>query len=329
MSFPRLSWLVGAAAILAACSGNIGGGQSTLPGALPSGGNSIQQIAQAAPTSTPVSASNVATVGENTSPQPLPNIAGWGGSIAFPLPSAAPSPAPNAKATAIPLAVPTGPISIGVTAAVVQPSDAPTLGTAAGKRHGKHAAGGPQPLLFISLLATTDVTLGHYPTIALDVPREIVTKHRSDLFALAFYDPTEKAKAFRLDVAERDLSSPAPGSLPSATPTASPTPLRSPTPPAFGPTNGQLTLTPPPLVDADSGLPPEYVAFKAAPAPLTLKANVPAVFALYAIAPSPSPSPSTSAAGHGAAASPTPTAAGSAAPSPSPVGTATPTPHPV
>jgi hypothetical protein len=331
MSYTRLSWPIVAAALLAACSGNIGGGQSTLPGTMPSGGTGIAQIAQAAPTPTPASASNVASIGDNPAPQLLPDVAGWSGSIAFSKPVPGPSPTPNAKSTASPLPAPTGPISVGITAAVVEPSDAPALGSSA-KHRGKHSPGGPQPLLFISLLATADVTLAQYPRIAVGMPREVAARHRSDLFALALYDPTVKAKAFALDVAERDLSSPIPGSLPTAmpAPSATPTSLRSPTSAPFGPTNSSYALTPPPLNSAESGLPPEYIAFKATSSTLTLKANEPAVFALYAIAPSPSPSPSpTPSASPVSHAAPKPLVSPSPLPSASPTATPTATPHPV
>jgi hypothetical protein len=172
-------------------------------------------------------------------------------------------------------------------------------------------------LLFISLLATSDVAFDHYPAIAVDVPRDIVAKHRNDLFALALYDPEQKDKSYRLAVAERDLSSPAPGTMPSATPT--PTPTATPTLQPNGP-NAALSFTPPPVgtgLGADS-LPPERVAFQATATNLTLRANRPVVFALYAVAPTPTPSPSPSAkpgaSAAPAAASPSPTAAASASP---------------
>jgi hypothetical protein len=299
MTFARFFWPLVCLAALAACSGNIGGGQSTLPGTLPNGTNP-QQIAPAAATATPVSASNVATVGDNAvASQALPLIQGWGGSISFPKPSAAPSPSPNPKASASPTdaTVPNA-VSIGITSSVVEPSDAPHLGSAAAKRRAKHDSSTPSGLLYISLLATSDVAFAEYPKIAVDVPRDVVAKYRDDVFALALYDPEQKTKAYRLAVAERDLSSPDPQTLPSATPV--PTPAPSPTP--FGVQNGPGAFTPPPVGSGldSSSLPPERIAFKAAAANLTLRANVPAVFALYAISASPSPSPSPKATGAGA-----------------------------
>lgn len=314
MIFGRYFWPLVGSAILAACSGNIGGGQSTLPGTLPNGTNP-QGIATAGPTATatPVSASNVATVGDNQTAQALPAIAGWGGTIAFPKPTAAPSPTPNPKASAAAADAGAGnQVSVGITASVVEPSDAPHLGGSA-KRHSKHDAGSPTGLLYISLLATSDVAFSAYPTIAVNVPRDVVAKHRDDLFGLALYDPEQKDKAYRLAVADRDLSSPAPGSLPSPTPT--PTPIPTP-PPAFNvPNGGAAAFTPPPIgsgLEAGS-LPPERIAFHSTSANLILRANRPVVFALYVFgaAPSPSPSPTGSAA-------PAPASSSSASPSPAP-----------
>jgi hypothetical protein len=316
MTFARVFWPSVCLAALAACSGNIGGGQSTLPGTLPNGTNP-QQIAPAAATATPVSASNVATVGDNAvASQALPAIQGWGGSISFPKPSASPSPSPKPKASASAAdAGAPNAVSIGITSSVVEPSDAPHLGSTAAKRRTKHDSSTPTGLLFISLLATSDVAFGEYPKIAVDVPRDVVAKYRDDLFALALYDPEQKTKAYRLAVAERDLSSPDPQTLPSATPV--PTPPPTPTPTPFGAPNGPGAFTPPPVGSGldSSSLPPERIAFQAAAANLTLRANVPAVFALYVIAASPSPSPSPKATAAGAS---SPAAAPSSSPVPSP-----------
>jgi hypothetical protein len=304
MILARVFWPLAAAAALAACSGEVGGGQSTLPGTMPSGGANVQQIAQATATPTPVSASNVATVGENIAPQALPTVMGWGGTIAFPKPTAA---TPNPKSTATPAGAATpNSTSVGITAAVVEPTDAPAFGTSA-KHRAKREAGSVDALLFISLLATADVTLAQYPTIAVDVPRDVAAKHRDDIFALALYDSSQNDKSFRLAVADRDLSSPAPGSMPSWTPGPTPMPTVMP----IGMVNGPGALTPPP-VGAGIGastLPPERVAFKPTAQGLVLKANRPLIFALYAIAPSPSPSPSAA-----PKTSPSPRASGLASP---------------
>jgi hypothetical protein len=148
-------------------------------------------------------------------------------------------------------------------------------------------------LLFISIMATSDLTLATYPKIAITVPDVIAVKHRADTFALALFDPEQKARAYRLDVAERDLSSPDPGSMPTliATSTPTPVPTASPASAPFG-----ASLAPPPMTNPKpvSTLPPEYVAFQATATTLTLKADRPAVFALYAIAPRATPSPQAS-----------------------------------
>ncbi|MGD0474443.1 MAG: hypothetical protein ABSB70_14695 [Candidatus Velthaea sp.] len=305
MIFARVFWPLLGCAALAACSGNIGGGQSTLPGTLQNGTNPQGLATGVAATPTPSSASNVATVGANPATQALPTVAGWGGSIAFAKPSAAPSASPNPKASSAAADAGGGnSASIGVTASVVEPSDAPHF-SAGSKRHSKHDAGAPTALFFISLLAPSDIAFAQYPKIAVDVPRDVIAKHRDDVFALALYDPERKDKTYRLAVAERDLSSPGPQSLPSATPV--PTPMPTP----FGMSNGAQAFTPPPIGMGvgSAALPPEHIAFLATPENLTLRANRPVVFALYAVAPAPSPSPSPSL-------SPSSKATASAAPAP-------------
>jgi hypothetical protein len=174
-------------------------------------------------------------------------------------------------------------------------------------------------------LATADVTLAEYPKIAVEVPRDIAAKHRDDTFALALYDPEQKDKAYRLDVAERDLSSPSPGSIPS--PAATPVPTPQATPPLFGMPNGAIAFTPPPVGAGlgASSLPPEYIAFKGTAQALTLKANRPIIFAFYAAPPEPSPSPSPSP----SAGAPSPSgSAGAVSPSPAAPATAPPTSKP-
>jgi hypothetical protein len=314
MTTPRVFWpLVFVAALLAACSGNLGGGQSTLPGAPQSGTNTIQQVTQPIATPTPVAASNVATLGNTVAPQVLPTVQGYGGSIAFPKPSATPSPASSQKSSGP--SDDSAPLSIGITSSTVEPSDAPHFSPTSGKRHARHDPNALTPLLFISLMSTSDVTLNEYPKIAVDVPREVATKHRDDTYALALYDPEAKSKSYQLAIAERDYSSPAPGSTPTPVPTPVPTP--SPTATPFGMFNGPTTFTPPPIGAGlgSSGLPPQHVAFRATAATLTMRANRPVVFALYAIPPQPSPSPSPSPKASG---SPLPGASGSPAPAASP-----------
>jgi hypothetical protein len=291
------SWLFGAslafAAALAACSGNIGGGSSTLPGA---GASPISQVAQPTATPTPLQASAIATYGDPkvTGPQPLPTVQGYGGSITFPVPS----PSASAKAAA-------PPVAIGITAGIVQPTDAPVFDPAAEARKKNFLLGlkkadksAPVPLLFISLVATSDVTLSAYPRISIDVPRDIALKYREGSFGLALFDPGKKTKRYDLSVAERDLSSPVPGAV-TTSPSPSPTPSATPTaPPTLKP--GQ-TATPiaPPVPSPSPTLPPQRISFMGTATDLVLVANRPVVFALYAIpvpkkSPAPSPSPSGS-----------------------------------
>jgi hypothetical protein len=296
MTFARVLWLLIFAAATAACSGNLGGGQSTLPGMPQNGTNANgQQMAPPPPTPTPNSASNVATVGDTLTPQALPAINGWGGSITFAKPTAAPSASPNPKVSGTPADVSAASsVSVGITASVVEPTDAPHFGSASKKR-AKRDPNAISALLFVSLLSTSDLTLAQYPKIAFDVPREVAATHRDDVYALALYDPEQKEKSYRLGVAERDLSSPMPGSMP----------------------DGPAALTPPPVgaqMGGDS-LPPEYIAFKATAAVLKLKSNRPVVFALYAVAPPPTPAPSLTPPGSAPA-----SAAPSASSLPSPLG---------
>jgi hypothetical protein len=313
------------AAALAACSGNIGGGTSGLPS---TGASPLSQIVAPVPTSTPVSASNIASVGEgNTAPQPLPTVAGYGGTITFakPVPSTE-TPNPKAKATATPSS---GPLAVGVTAAIVEPTDAPKFNPITeSRRHkiiGNHKEDptAPKALLFITLLATSDVTFDAYPRISIDVPRDIVTKYRDGTFGLALYDPADKSKLYRLAVAERDTSTPVPGSVKAtATPGATASPIPSPTPtrnPSAPPVPAVAPTTPTP-VPAPT-LPPERVAFNGTATTLVLKANRPVVFALYAIPQPATPKPSPEASGSPGAkstGSPAPKSSGSPAASAAP-----------
>ncbi|MFN2460879.1 MAG: hypothetical protein ABR591_09365 [Candidatus Velthaea sp.] len=320
MTYARVLAPIAFVAALAACSGNIGGGQSTLPGGAVS---PMAQIQQPVPTSTPLSASNIASLSETPlGPQPLPTVAGYGGTVAFPKPAATPSSTPNPKASAT--GAP-GPIAIGVTAAIVEPTDAPKFTQTGGKRSllGKKTdSSAPKPLLFITLLSTADVTLDAYPRFAIDVPRDVVTKYREGSFGLALFDPADKAKRYRMAVAERDYATPEAAASAAATRAPTPAP-RLPTPAATG--SGQPgSFTPPPLATAapTPTLPPQRIAFSGTAAVLALKANRAVVFALYAIPPQPTPSPAASAA-PSAAPSAAASSAASSAPSraPSPAGT--------
>ena len=299
MIYARILCSLMLAAALAACSENLGGG-STMPGTATNNGAPLQPVT-AAPGATatpiPVSASNVATIGDNVDPQALPNVKGWGGSIAFPKVTSSTSPVSNQKRSQASDTTSAHSIPIGITTSVVEPSDTPRFSHNSSKRHAKHQSG-PTPLLFISVMATSDLALATYPKIAINVPHDIAIKHHADTFALALFDPEQRVRAYQLAIAERDLSSPAPGSMPTpiATSTPTPVPTVSPTTTPFGASLTPPQMTPKPV----STLPPEYVAFQSTAATLMLKANRPVVFALYAVtphatpAPSPEPSPSGS-----------------------------------
>jgi hypothetical protein len=320
------SWWLGAslalAATLAACSGNIGGGSSTLPG---SGASPISQVAQPTATPTPLQANSIVTYGDPSiaGPQPLPTIAGYGGTITLPTPG----PSPKGQQ----------PVAIGITAGIVQPTDAPVFDPAAeARRHSfllglkKADQSVPVPLFFISIVATSDVTLHELPKLAIDVPRDIVLKYRKGTFGLALFDPSKKSKHYDLAVAEMDqgasaavtrsvLASPTPSGPPLAAPSPSASPLPS---PSFAPSplpSLRPGQTPPPnttpVPKATPTLPPARIAFTSTAMELQLVANRPVVFALYAIPvpkPSPSPSAKPTAAAHGSpGASPSPAASGS------------------
>jgi hypothetical protein len=317
------SWWFGAslalAAALAACSGNIGGGSSTLPG---SGASPISQVAQPTATPTPLQANDIITYGDPrfSGPQPLPTIAGYGGTITLPTPSAAATPKGGQQ-----------PVAIGLTAGIVEPTDAPDFDPKAAARKKNFLLGmtkadksAPVPLFFITLIATSDVTFSELPKIAIDVPRDIVLKYRSGSFGLALFDPAKKSKRYELTVAELDVRSPAPAAsaaaLPSPSPVASASPTAAPTlRPGQSPTP-LSTAAPKP----SPTLPPQRVAFMNAPTELQLVANRPVVFALYAVPvpkPSPSPSPKPSAKPHPSAApAGSPSPAGSSPASPAPTG---------
>ncbi|MGB8267103.1 MAG: hypothetical protein WCE44_12300 [Candidatus Velthaea sp.] len=321
-------WWFGAslafAAALAACSGNIGGGSSTLPG---SGASPISQVAQPTATPTPLVANNIVTYGDPkiAGPQPLPTIQGYGGTITFAAPAATPKGGQS-------------PVAIGITAGIVAPTDAPVFDPAAETRKKNFLAGlkrtdksAPVPLFYISLVATSDVTLHEYPQLAIDVPRDIVLKYREGSFGLALFDPAKKTKRYDLAVAERDSSSPAPATAASRAP--SPVPSASPTaPPTLQPGQSPTPL-PSPKPSATPTLPPQRIAFTGTAVDLELVANRPVVFALYAIPvpkPSPSPSPKPRPSGSPSASpvasasptvSPAPAASGSAGVSPAPSGT--------
>jgi hypothetical protein len=330
--------LVGAA--LAACSGNFGSGTTPPNGLLPSG-----NLAGISPTATPTpaSASNIVTYGSSSAFQPLPQAGGYGGAIAFPIPSPKPSGFTD--------------IAVGATISTVRPSDVPDLnlasGSGKGKKGGKKRERPARQLVYITLLPTHDMTLESYPRIAIDVPRDIVTVYRENEFGIAMYNAGTKDSTFRLAVAELDTASPPPtpspnpsappppsaiplsataapsGARPSASPSASPTPLPS------GVTPSPLASGASAAPSASPTLPPQRITFAGTAATLKLTANRAVTFALYALpvatpAPSPHASGATSAGTPEPAGSGTPEATGSSAPaaSGSPVAAGTTPPAP-
>ncbi len=304
--------LLGAA--LAACSGNFGSGTTPPNGLLPSG--NLAGI-NPTPTPTPNSASNIVTYGSSTSFQPLPTVGGYGGAIAFPVPS----PKPSGFAD----------IAVGATLSVVRPPDIPDLNLVTkGKKTKRERPA--RALAYITLLPTHDMTLESYPRIAIDVPRDVVTTYRENELGLALYNASSKEGTFRLAAAELDMSSPPPTASPnpSAPPpptaipvSASPTPSGSPRPSA-SPTVLPSGVTPSPgatgsgaaVPSASPTLPPERIVFAGTAATLKLVANRPVVFALYAL-PVATPAPTPRASGaiiEAAPAAPASAAPASAAP---------------
>ena len=281
---------------LAACSGSIGG-SSAIPGPASSGSTSLTpQQAKAQATGGPASGSGNISIGGSPAPQALPTVANYAGSVFFP--AASPAPSPGASAS---------PVSVAVSMAVSVPTGAPDL-----EEHPKHNLLGKaqpmqgvvhHPLLYITFDATSDVSFPTFPAFAFNVPSAKITD--KTLFGLAFFDPTQKTKAFKLAVASRDLTA-APSPSPSAK-SAKPQPTVS----------GSPVATASPVAT-------ERVAFDAGTGPFAMKANTTYVFALYSFVPTPSPSPSASASASASAASASPasSAAPSASPSPVPSSTA-------
>jgi hypothetical protein len=318
--------LVGAA--LAACSGNFGSGTTPPNGLLPSG--NLAGISPT-PTPTPNSASNIVTYGSSTAFQPLPQAAGYGGAIAFPIPSPKPSGFTD--------------IAVGATISVVRPSDVPDLNLTGGK--GKKGGGKRErparQLVYITLLPTHDMTLESYPRIAIDVPRDIVAVYRENDFGIAMYNAGAKDTAFRLAVAELDTATPPP--TPSPNPSAPPPPSAIPVSATAAPSGVRASASPTPLPSgvtpspvasgvgsaapsASPSLPPQRITFAGTAATLKLTANRAVTFALYAL-PVSTPSPNPHASATTAAGKPVPAGSGTPAPAgsgtPAPAGSSVPT----
>jgi hypothetical protein len=321
-------------AALAACSGNFGSGTTPPGGLLPSG--NLAGI-NPTPTPTPNSASNIVSYGTSGDFQPLPNAAGYGGAIAFPVPS------PKLSAE----------VAIGATISIVKPDDVPDLNLLTKGKAGKKRERRARPLAYLSLLATHDVTLDVYPRIAIDVPRDIVTIYRESELGLALFNSGAKDTTFKLAVAEPDTATPPP--TPTPNPSAPPPPTAIPISASASPgatASGAAPAGATPAGATASGatpagaspsprpsgapsaltLPPQRVLFAATATTLKLTANRAVVFALYALpVPTPSPSPHASASASGSA--PESSATGRAAPvasgSPLPAGSPLPTGSPV
>jgi len=297
--------LLGAA--LAACSGNFGSGTTPPNGLLPSG--NLAGI-NPTPSPTPNSASNIVTYGSSSDFQSLPNAAGYGGAIAFPVPSPKPSGFSD--------------VAVGATLSIMKPQDAPDLNLATKGKKGRKRERPARALAYLTLLPTHDMTLDSYPRIAIDVPRDIVTVYRVEELGLALYNASSKDGTFRLAAAELDTATPPP--TPSPNPSAPPEPTAIPVSASASPgaTASGTTPTPRPSGAASGSgspagptpsptLPPQRVLFAGTAATLKLTANKAVVFALYALPiETPPPSPRASAAGSAVpVASGSPVAAGS------------------
>jgi hypothetical protein len=287
-----------AGAMLAACSGNFGSGTTPPNGLLPSG--NLAGIVPT-PTPTPNSASNIVTYGTLSSFQPLPSAAGYGGAIAFPIPSPKPSGFTD--------------IAIGATLSLLSPSDAPDLNLESGKgKKGVKRERRARALAYVTLIPTHDATLTSYPRIAIDVPRDIVTIYHENEFGLALYNSGNKDTKYALAAAVVDsgstpppTASPNPGAPPvpteipvSASAAPSGGASASPTPRASGATaaaSGSASAAASSGPAASPTLPPQRITFVGTALPLKLVANRSIVFALYAMpqeTASPSPAPKTS-----------------------------------
>ncbi len=319
--------LVGAA--LAACSGNFGSGTTPPNGLLPSG--NLAGISPT-PTPTPNSASDILTYGSSSAFQPLPNAAGYGGAIAFTVPSPKPSGFTD--------------IAVGATLSTVRPTDAPDLNLATGGKTGKKRERPARALVFITLLPTHDMTLDAYPRIAIDVPRDIVAVYREGEFGIALYNAGTKDTTFKLNVADLDTGTPPP--TPTPNPSAPPPPTAIPLSATPSPNASASGVSPSPVASgspvagasgspaapsASPTLPPQRITFAGTATPLKLTANRPVVFALYAL-PVVTPSPGAKASGSAGAekaateSSAEPVASGSPSVGKSPVATGSPVPSP-
>ena len=307
------------AGTIAACSGNIGGGSSAVPGAGVPGQVGPLASAVALPSGTPSSASGTVNVAPSAGPQTLPNVGGYTASIAFPQTTASPTTMDAVSSLNLPQNVPA-------------PFD-----LSAGKRRGFLGIGkgrkGPaspyKALLYISLVPAKTVTFDHLPQLVFGIPQGVVASlgDKWDV-GLGFYDPDDKSKKFKLAIADRIAVSTPPTPISSASATPAPTPSASPAPNPSGSRPGSSTPTPVPTPTIAL----VAVGFAGPAIPLTMQANKVYVFVLYGIvAPAPRPTSGGSAAPSPSNASASPAAA-TVGPSPSgtsvPGGAASATPAP-
>ncbi|HXP92627.1 MAG TPA: hypothetical protein VN905_04095 [Candidatus Binatia bacterium] len=288
---------------MAACSGNIGGGASAVPGGQPGALGSGIPL----PTGTPSSASGVVNVAPSAGPQTLPNVGGYTASVAFPQTSASPT-------------------TMNVVSSLVVPANIPApfdLGTA--KRR-KGSAPPYKALLYISLIPTKTLTFDHLPQFVFGVPETVIGSlgDKWDL-GLGFFDPNDKSKKFKLAIADRiAVATAAPTPTPSATPTPTPTQTPSPTPSPNPSASRTASPSPTPIPTPTITL--IAVGFANPEMALTMEANKTYVFILYAIVSSP---PSAEPSGSSApAASANPSGSSAATANPSASAATSPTPSP-
>jgi hypothetical protein len=246
MILPRslLAAFVLAGAALAACSGNFGAGTTAPPGVIPSG-----PLNPSSPSPTPVSANGIVTYGQSDAMQPMPNVGGYGGTVSLPVPSPRPSGFDN--------------IPVGVTVALVAPTDAPNLNAQVAGRKPRGRERPARPLLYITLLATRDITLSSYPRFAIDVPRDVVTTYREEEFGLALYNSADKSKVYKLGVATVESSATVPPATPSPSAPVSGAPASG-APASGSPASGAPASGAP---SAGASLPPPTPAPTASPTP--------------------------------------------------------------
>lgn len=320
-----LGLLLVLAGAVAACSGNIGGGASAVPGGPGQPGALASGVAL--PTGTPSSASGVVNVAASAGPQTLPNVGGYTASVAFPQTSASPT-------------------TMNVVTSLVLPPNVPApfdLGTSSKKKglfgigKGNKSSSLPpyKALLYVSMIPTKTLTFDHLPQFVFGVPETVIASlgDKWDM-GLAYLDPSDKAKKFKLAIADRiavSTPAPTPTASPTATPTATPTPSPTPSPNP----SASRTASPSPSPVPTPAIALVAVGFANPEMALTLEANKTYVFLLYAIvstppsavpsgsgAPAPSANPSASSAATGAAsANPSSSASSSSSPVPTPART--------